>query len=184
LGAAAQALQPFRLRSFELRRTGRLTRPTRSRIDPGFACLIDGALDRPAAEAPKSLEFMVRAVCWMRPAPNHVHGFSAVRARRSVVRSEFALGLRCQDTILRRHNYTGRPRKRSIQHRHRCHTRDSWTMPQPTSDSPKIALQPPCPSCAAPMWLVRHKAFMPDHGLHTFECQVCGHSESIVLKFR
>ena len=51
-------------------------------------------------------------------------------------------------------------------------------------DLSKTILQPPCPMCAAPMWLVRLTPFKPDHDQRTFKCQVCDHTESVVTKFK
>ena len=56
--------------------------------------------------------------------------------------------------------------------------------PEPTADSLKTILQPPCPTCRAPMWMVGVLSFKMDHDLRTFKCQVCDHTESVVTKFR
>ena len=49
--------------------------------------------------------------------------------------------------------------------------------------SPKPELQPPCPTCGNPMWLVRLSQFDDHRDLRTFQCQVCEFIESVV-KFR
>ena len=54
----------------------------------------------------------------------------------------------------------------------------------PISDQRTTLLQPPCPKCRAPMWLVQFCKVDADHDLRTFECKVCDHSESKVVKFR
>ena len=55
---------------------------------------------------------------------------------------------------------------------------------QSSSDETKSILQPPCPTCGAPMWLVRSYAIDAEHDLRTFKCQVCEHTESMKVKFR
>jgi hypothetical protein len=35
-----------------------------------------------------------------------------------------------------------------------------------------------------PMWLIRISKYDPEHDLRTFECKVCEHSESTVVKFK
>ena len=60
-------------------------------------------------------------------------------------------------------------------------------MPQFHSDTdpPKQpVLQPPCTKCGMPMWLVRLSKYDAAHELHTFECQVCEHSENRMVKFK
>jgi len=59
-------------------------------------------------------------------------------------------------------------------------------MPQSQSDagSRKPELQPPCPTCGNPMWLIRLSQFDGDRDLRTFECQVCEHIESSVAQFK
>lgn len=56
------------------------------------------------------------------------------------------------------------------------------TQPNPISEKPGVTLL--CPKCANPMWLVRLERRDADHDLRTFECKVCDHSESQVVKFR
>ena len=43
-------------------------------------------------------------------------------------------------------------------------------------------LQPLCPTCGVPMWLIRLSKFEADSDLRTFKCQVCEHTESTVVK--
>jgi len=50
--------------------------------------------------------------------------------------------------------------------------------------SPKHELQPPCPTCGNPMWLVRLSQFDDDRDLRTFKCQVCEFTESVIVQFR
>jgi hypothetical protein len=58
------------------------------------------------------------------------------------------------------------------------------TQSQPISGPPKTTLQPPCPTCSTPMWLLRLAPFNDDHDLRTFKCQVCDHTESMKVKFK
>jgi hypothetical protein len=53
----------------------------------------------------------------------------------------------------------------------------------PISEEP-VTFQPPCPTCGNPMWLMRLSAFNEDHDLRTFRCQVCGYTDSMVVKFK
>jgi formate dehydrogenase maturation protein FdhE len=55
---------------------------------------------------------------------------------------------------------------------------------QPVPESPQSELQPPCPTCGVPMWLVRLSKFDGEQDLRTFKCQVCEHTESMVVKFK
>ena len=55
---------------------------------------------------------------------------------------------------------------------------------QPVSDERKTLLQPPCPKCTAPMWLVQLSKVDSEHDLRTFECKVCDHTESKIIKFK
>ena len=58
------------------------------------------------------------------------------------------------------------------------------THPNPVSEAPGVTFQPPCPTCGNPMWLMRLSAFDADHDLRTFKCQVCGYTDSVVVKFK
>ena len=51
-------------------------------------------------------------------------------------------------------------------------------------ESTRPELQPPCPTCCNPMWLVRLSKFDDDRDLRTFKCQVCERTESMVVKFK
>jgi hypothetical protein len=55
---------------------------------------------------------------------------------------------------------------------------------QSSFDEPKDILQPPCPSCGLPMWLVLLTPFTADHDMRTFKCQLCEHTESVAVKFK
>ena len=55
---------------------------------------------------------------------------------------------------------------------------------QSIPDSPKSELQPPCPTCGSPMWLVRLSKFDDASDLRTFKCQVCERIESTVAAFK
>ena len=55
---------------------------------------------------------------------------------------------------------------------------------QPFPEPAKGVLQPPCPKCGLPMWLVNLSKVDLEHDLRTFECKVCEHTESAVVKFR
>ena len=55
---------------------------------------------------------------------------------------------------------------------------------QPTASPPQRDLQPPCPTCGLPMWLVRRSSIDDDRDLRTFKCQVCEHTESAIIQFR
>jgi hypothetical protein len=44
-------------------------------------------------------------------------------------------------------------------------------------------LQPPCPKCRNPMWLVRLTKYDDKHDLRSFECKVCEHSENRIVRF-
>ena len=60
-------------------------------------------------------------------------------------------------------------------------------MPQFRSEAdrpPERGLQPPCPTCGVPMWLIRLSKFDEDQDLRTFKCQVCERTESMVVKFK
>ena len=54
---------------------------------------------------------------------------------------------------------------------------------QSNPDTRKDVLQPPCPECGLPMWMVGLSTFKDDHDLRTFRCQVCEHTESQTAKF-
>jgi hypothetical protein len=58
-------------------------------------------------------------------------------------------------------------------------------MPQPHSPSaPKanFGFQPPCPLCGQPMWLMRLSSVDSESDLRTFDCQVCDHTETNIVK--
>jgi hypothetical protein len=57
-------------------------------------------------------------------------------------------------------------------------------MPHPQSDSDTKPLfhRPPCPACGLEMWLVRLETIGPGLDQRTFECQVCQHSEAIIIE--
>jgi len=59
-------------------------------------------------------------------------------------------------------------------------------MAQPISipEKANTTFQPPCPKCGHPMWLVRLDPYDREHDERTFECNVCAHSQSEVVKFR
>ena len=44
--------------------------------------------------------------------------------------------------------------------------------------------RPPCPKCVTPMWLARITPYKPDYDSRTFECPVCQHAESMIVKYR
>jgi transposase-like protein len=48
---------------------------------------------------------------------------------------------------------------------------------------PVPELQPPCPICGKPMWLIRLGKFDDSKDLRTFRCQVCLHTHSKVVSF-
>jgi hypothetical protein len=52
------------------------------------------------------------------------------------------------------------------------------------SDHSKPALQPPCPRCHSPMWLMRLAFVDSEHDRRTFECQVCEYTDHVIVKFR
>jgi hypothetical protein len=54
----------------------------------------------------------------------------------------------------------------------------------PISETPGVTFQPPCPTCDNPMWLIRLSPFDTDHDLRTFQCLVCRHVDSIVVKYK
>jgi hypothetical protein len=60
----------------------------------------------------------------------------------------------------------------------------AMAQPSPTPERPGFTFQPPCPNCGQPMWLVRLARHGSDHDLRNFECKVCDHSESRVIKFK
>ena len=53
---------------------------------------------------------------------------------------------------------------------------------QQNPDPPNTDLQPPCPKCGNPMWLVNLSKVDRERDLRTFECKVCNHTESAVVK--
>ena len=55
---------------------------------------------------------------------------------------------------------------------------------QSSPDVEKDFLQPPCPTCGAPMWMVGLSSFKDDHDLRTFKCQVCERTESKAVKLK
>ena len=55
--------------------------------------------------------------------------------------------------------------------------------PNPIPEKVDVTFQPPCPKCGDPMWLVRLEPYDREHDQRTFECKVCAHSESRVVKF-
>jgi transposase-like protein len=55
---------------------------------------------------------------------------------------------------------------------------------QPIPGQRGIPLQPPCPTCGVPMWLIRLSPYAKGQDLRTFKCQVCERTESMVVKFK
>ncbi|MGI8526049.1 MAG: hypothetical protein ACR2K5_07675 [Pseudolabrys sp.] len=53
-----------------------------------------------------------------------------------------------------------------------------------TRTSSKTIDRPNCPACKTPMWLATIEPEKPDYDRRTFECPVCEHSASWVVKFR
>jgi hypothetical protein len=50
---------------------------------------------------------------------------------------------------------------------------------------PQPLNQPPCPKCAAGMWLARiEPTDKPDYDLRTFECPRCEYSETMMVKYK
>ena len=41
-----------------------------------------------------------------------------------------------------------------------------------------------CPKCGSLMWLTRIEPYLSDRDMRTFECDGCGHSEMITVKYR
>ena len=41
-----------------------------------------------------------------------------------------------------------------------------------------------CPKCGSLMWLTRIEPYLSDRDMRTFECDGCGHSEMIAVKYR
>jgi hypothetical protein len=65
--------------------------------------------------------------------------------------------------------------------------REVQQMPQSHFEAdppPKPELQPPCPTCGNPMWLIRLSKFDKDKDLRTFRCIVCDCIESSVVEFK
>ena len=44
--------------------------------------------------------------------------------------------------------------------------------------------RPACPACATPMWLARIEPYKPDHDSRTFECPLCQHEQTAIVKYR
>lgn len=56
-------------------------------------------------------------------------------------------------------------------------------MPQShsNSDAPKTVLQPTCSDCGLPMWMMRLSPIGKKRDQRTFQCQVCKHSETVLV---
>ena len=50
--------------------------------------------------------------------------------------------------------------------------------------SPPAIERPACPKCGIRMMLTRVEPDEPDHDKRTFECFECGHSKSVVVKYK
>jgi len=56
---------------------------------------------------------------------------------------------------------------------------------QPSQTNMIDHYRPPCPNCGGLTLLARiEPAEDPDHDLRTFECDACGHAETVKIKFR
>jgi hypothetical protein len=57
-------------------------------------------------------------------------------------------------------------------------------MPQShsNSDTPKTILQPPCPDCGLPMWMMRLSALGKNQDVRMFQCQVCNHTDTVLVE--
>ena len=55
---------------------------------------------------------------------------------------------------------------------------------QPVPSQRRIPLQPRCPTCGVPMWLIRLTQDGQYQDLRTFRCQTCDRVESTVVKFK
>ncbi len=45
-------------------------------------------------------------------------------------------------------------------------------------------VRPPCSKCGTQMLLARIEPDKPDHDKRTFQCSICDHSESFVVKYK
>jgi predicted RNA-binding Zn-ribbon protein involved in translation (DUF1610 family) len=57
------------------------------------------------------------------------------------------------------------------------------TLYQPPTAPFNWIVQRPCPKCGADMVVVRIEPDAPGHDRRTFNCPVCTHSETMVVKF-
>ena len=56
---------------------------------------------------------------------------------------------------------------------------------EPNLVNPIETYRPPCPGCGANMWLARiEPASKEGHDLRTFECAMCGESETMSVRYR
>jgi hypothetical protein len=58
------------------------------------------------------------------------------------------------------------------------------TLSEYTLENTPINARPDCPQCAAQMYLARIVPEKPGFDLRTFECPLCEHSETIVVRFK
>ena len=62
--------------------------------------------------------------------------------------------------------------------------RSSMTRHHPATPYSNSIVRPQCSKCGAKMMLARITPDKPDHDRRTFECAVCDHSESHVVKYK
>jgi Zn ribbon nucleic-acid-binding protein len=58
------------------------------------------------------------------------------------------------------------------------------TIYHPPASHSNFITRSPCPKCSTTMLLASIEPDGADHDRRTFECLECGHSESVVVKFK
>ena len=58
------------------------------------------------------------------------------------------------------------------------------TIFEPATAYSNSIVRPPCSKCGTQVLLALIEPDKPDHDKRTFECSICGHSESFVVKYR